>query len=447
MKLFTDNKEYYTTLFRLSTRIFLQNLMVFFTNFSDSIMLSKVGDAAVSGTYLCSTITTALQTFLTAFEGGILVLGSHLFGKKDLRSIRTILSYALFSALLLGGIFNIALAFFPRQILSFFSSDSEVLFCGCDYISLVCFSYLPFCISQILISGMRSVQVTGLGTASSLLSLTLKIGLNYILIGYTPSLFNMGIRGAGLATLISRIAECVMCVVYTFFIDKKFAFRIPHLFLQKSKLVSSYFRCVLPIFCGQAIWSVDLFAASAILGRISREVIFAASVANTLNGLAFVLINAVSNAVGLIIGKAVGEGKKDLIKSFSRTSQLIFALLGLILSSMILLFQKSFLSLYGEISPLSAEYSLKFLFVLALSIIPTSYEASSSVGILRATGDVWFTPIVDLILVPLLVIPLSLIAQRLSFAPNIVFLCLKADHFIKPFAVFLRFKRLEKRYK
>lgn len=447
MKLFTVDKDFYKLFFRLSTRILMQNLMVFFTSFSDSVMLSVVGDTAVSGSYICSTVTTILQTFLTAFEGGILVIGSHLFGEKNTKGIRIILAYALRCSLLLGLAFNAACAVFKSPVLSLFSSNEQILLCGCDYLSIVCFSYPFLCVSQILIFGMRSVHKTGLGAVSSLVSLTLKLGLNLLLIGYSPSLPNMGIHGAALSTLISRIAECILCVVFTFFIDKKLFFRLHDLLLHDKKLSRSYFRCVLPIFLGQTAWSVDLFAASAILGMLSPEVVFAASVASTVNALAFTWINASANAVGLIVGRAAGEGHDDLVKKYRRISQVIFSFLGAILCLAVLLSRKALLSLYREISPLSAEYSAGLLTVLAISLLPTAYEAASSIGLIRAVGDVWFTPITDSLLVLLLVIPLSCIAYRLSPRAHMIFLCLKADHFIKPFIVFFRLNKSKKRRK
>ena len=52
MKLFTKDKNFYKTLILLAIPVALQNLITFAVGFADNLMVSELGDSAVSGVYM-----------------------------------------------------------------------------------------------------------------------------------------------------------------------------------------------------------------------------------------------------------------------------------------------------------------------------------------------------------------------------------------------------------
>ena len=60
-KILTRDRDYYRDLIHLAIPVALQNLITFLVSLADNLMVSKLGDFAVSGVYTGSQIQTLLQ--------------------------------------------------------------------------------------------------------------------------------------------------------------------------------------------------------------------------------------------------------------------------------------------------------------------------------------------------------------------------------------------------
>lgn len=431
MRLITRDRSFYKNLIALAIPVALQNLITFAVGFADNLMVSALGDAAVSGVYMGGQIQTFLQMFSGGIEGAILILAAQYWGKGDTGSIRRIVAIGLHFSLLFGLALTAVCFAFPRPILSVFTPDETVIETGAAYLRIVCLSYVFFCLTQALIASMRSVEAARVGMVVSLISLVINVGLNYLLIFGKLGLPALGVAGAALATLISRIAETACMAVYTFKMDGKLKLKLRDLMHSDAELRKDFIRYGLPIIGGQVVWSVNLMANSAILGRFSAGVITAASVANTLNSLAYVTMNGMSSAVGVITGKTVGAGKKELMKEYARTVQILFLALGLLTGGTLFLIRNPFISLYSGITREAASVARQFITVLSVTMIGTCYQAAGLFGLVKSGGDIGFVFKNDSIFVFLVVLPSAIIASVLGAPPWVVFACLKCDQILK----------------
>lgn len=443
MTLFTKDRSFYKNLIKLAIPVALQNLITFAVGFADNLMVSKLGDSAVSGVYMGNQIQTFLQVFTVGIEGSILVLATQYWGKKDKSSIKKIVAVGLQFAVIFGLLLTAACAVFPSNIISLFTNEASVIESGASYLRIVCFSYVFFCVTQSLIASMRSVEVVRIGLFVSSVSLFVNVGLNYVLIFGKFGLPRMGINGAAAATLISRAVECAVMVIYVSKIDKRLELRLRDAFQTEKELRRDFIRYGLPIIAGQAVWSINMMANSAILGRFSEEVITAVSVANTMNTLAYVTMNGLSSAVGIITGKTVGAGQKELMKEYAKTVQIIFLSLGLVTGLAVFLLKNPFIGMYKGITAEAAEYSAQFISVLSVTLIGTCYQAACLFGLVKSGGDVTFVFKNDAFFVFLVVIPSALIASFIGAPAWVVFACLKCDQIFKCFVAAFKINRYD----
>ena len=431
MRLLTRDKSFYRSLVALAIPVALQNLITFAVTFADNLMVGALGDSAVSGVYMGSQIQTLLQMFSGGIEGAILILAAQYWGRQDTGSIKRIIAIGLHFSLIFGLALTAVCLAVPTQIISIFTQDPSVVADGAMYLRIVCLSYTFFCVTQALIAAMRSVEVARIGMLVSAISLVFNISLNYILIFGKLGMPALGIRGAAIATLISRMVETCVMVIYIGRADKKLRLRLSDLMKSDAILRKDFIRYGLPIVGGQVVWSVNMMANSAIMGRFVPAVITAVSVANTMNSLAYVTMTGLSSAVGIITGKTVGAGKTELMKEYARTVQILFLGVGLVTGGAIALLKAPFIGLYAGITAEAAKYSYQFITVLSVTIIGTCYQAACLFGLVKSGGDIGFVFKNDTIFVFGVVLPSAIIAAWLGAPAWVVFACLKCDQILK----------------
>lgn len=442
MKLFTKDRDFYRSLIALSVPIALQNLVTFAVGLLDNLMIGALGDAAVSGVYMGMQIQTLLQVFSGGIEGAILILAAQYWGKRDTESIRKIVAIGMKFSLGFGAVLTALCALFPTFIISLFSKDESVIESGVEYLGILCFSFLFFCLTQALIAAMRSVETARIGLYVSLVSLVINGVLNYILIFGKLGAPALGIRGAALATLFARVAESVIIVVYVLFFDRKLRFRFSELLRHDRALLRDFIRYGTPIVAGQLVWATNMLAGAAIMGRLSKAAVTGVSITNTLNNLAYVVMNGMAGAVGIITGKTIGEGKEEKMKEYAVTVQILFLALGILTGGTLFLLRDPFISLYN-VTPEAMEYARQFITVLSVTVIGTCYQCACLFGLVKSGGDIAFVFKNDAIFVFLVVLPSAILALSLGAAPWIVFTCLKCDQVLKCIVAFFKIRRYD----
>ena len=438
MRWITRDKTYYTRLVTLAVPVALQGLISFLVSFADNLMVNTLGDAAVSGVYLGSQLQTFIQLFTGGIGGVLLIISAQYWGKNEPEPIRRLVAIGLRFSVGVGILFTLAGLLFPEEIIALFTKDAAVIAEGAVYLKWVCLSYVFFCVTQALISAMRSVEITRIGMTVSLFSLVVNIALNYALIFGKLGLPALGIKGAAIATVASRMVETAVIVYFVFFRDKRLSFRLRHILLQDKLLAKDYLKYGLPIVAGDIVWSVNMMCNSGILGSYGAEVITAASVVNTLNTLAYITISGLASAMGIITGKTIGAGKADLMKEYARTTQLLFLGVGFLTGGFMYAIGKPFIGLYGGISAEAAAVALSFARVLVVTSVGTCYQMPCLFGLVKSGGDISFVFKNDSFFVFCVVLPSAFLAAHLGAPAWVTFACLKCDQILKCFVAVVK---------
>ncbi|MBR3966337.1 MAG: MATE family efflux transporter [Clostridia bacterium] len=438
----TKDKSFYKSLILLAIPMVLQNLITFSVGLADNIMIGTLGDSAVSGVYMGNQVQTVLQVLSTGIEGGLLLLAAQYWGKRDTDAVRRIVSIGLRFCLVLGLVFSVVCAVVPSFVIDIFTNEVAVIEKGSEYLSILAYSFFFFCLTQALIVSMRSVEVARIGLWVSLCSLVINIGLNYLLIFGKLGFPALEVKGAAIATLVSRFCEALLMVIYVAFVDKKLKIRFSHLLKIDKLLLRDYIKYGIPILMGQLVWGANLIANSIILGHFTESVITATSLANTVSSLMYVSLNGLSGAVGIIISKTVGSGDISRIKEYSHTTEILFLLLGILTGIGFALIRAPYIGLYN-ISEEAARYSSQFITVLCFTGIGTCYECGCLFGLVKSGGDVSFVFKNDTIFVFLVVIPSAIITAYMGLSPWIVYLCLKSDQILKCIVAFFKIRRFD----
>lgn len=439
--LLTKDRSFYKSLILLAIPIALQNLVTFLVNLADSIMVGSLGDAAVAGMYMGNQIQTLLQVFSGGIEGAVLILAAQYWGKKDTVSIRKISSIGMQFSLLVGVLLTVLCSIFPHEIIGLFTNDPITIQTGAAYLRIVCLSYVFFCLTQSLIASMRSVEIARIGLYVSLCSLAVNVGLNYLLIFGHFGFPEMGVRGAALATLIARIIETAIILTYVLAYDKRLQLKLSDFFKTDKTLLLDFLKYGAPIIAGQLVWATNMLTGTAIMGRqTALGAVVAVSIANTVNNLAYVVMNGMSGAVGIITGKTIGAGLEEKMREYAKTVQIIFLCLGLLTGLTVFLIKDPFISLYAVTDAAVLE-AKKYINVLSVTLIGTCYQAACLFGLVKSGGDISFVFKNDFIFVFFVVLPSAILATVFNAPAWVVFACLKCDQILKCFVAVVKINR------
>ncbi len=443
MKLFVRDKYFYNTFFRLTLTIALQNVIVFGVNLADNIMLGAYSQQALSGAALVNQIQYLLHMLIMGATESAVILSSRNWGRKDIAPIRSTAGISMYVAVFIALCMWTVVFFFPHWSLSLFSSDMAVIEEGVKYLKIVCFSYVFFAITNTLIATMRSVETVKIGFVVSLSTLVINMCLNYILIYGNFGAPRLGVQGAAIATLISRIVETCIMIFYVAFIDKKIHLRFRDIINPGKTLIKPYAKTGYPLLLSNAVWGFAMSVQTAILGHMGAEIIAANSIATTVFQVISVISYGSASAASVLIGKTIGEGDKSKVKSYAVTMQMLFLTIGFVTGGVLFLSKDIIINFY-DITEQARTLTLTFLTILSVTVVGTSYQMAALTGIVRGGGDTKFVLINDLIFMWGIVLPSSAIcAYVLNLSPVITFICLKSDQILKCFVAIFKVNRFK----
>lgn len=434
-------KAFYKSFFWLTLVIGLQNIISLGVNLSDNLMLGGYSETALSGVALANQIQFLLHMLVMGAAEGLVIMSSRFWGAKDIGSIKKIASIGMRMAIGLAVMLWLVVFLFPHATLSLFTSEAHVIAEGVSYLRIICFSYIFFAITNVLLASLRSVETVKIGFIVSLSTLLINVALNYVLIYGHLGFPELGASGSAIATLTARVIETVIVCVYIKFYDRKIGLKLKDFFHIDMGLFKSYIRIGSPVLMSNTIWGLAMAAQTAILGHMGEAVIAANSIATTIFQLVTVVVYASASATAVLIGKTIGEGHMDRIKPYAKTLQVLYLLLGLVTGAVLFILKDAVLGLYA-ISGDAKGLALQFMTVLSITVVGTAYQMPALTGIVRSGGDTRFVLYNDFIFMWLVVLPsTALCAFVFELSPLVTFICLKSDQILKCFVAIVKVNR------
>ena len=382
-----------------------------------------------------------VQQFALSIGNALVVLASQYWGEKRIKPIRTLTGIAL----KLGAICSIVIValcvMIPVPLLRLFTTSSDIIAQGQEYLSIIQWTFILFIITNVLMASLRSVGTVNISFYISVISLLVNVGINYTLIFGHFGFPEMSIKGAAIGTLIARIIEFLIVVIYIWKFDKKISLFSKELFMKDKGLRKDYTKVYIPIMFSQVLWGVSVPMQSAILGHLSDDAIAANSVATTFYQYLKVIVMAMSSTSAVMIGNAIGRGDLRRIKSDARTLSVIDVCIGLVLGLTLYLLRLPLLSFYNlsESATVMAEH---LIIIMAFIMVGMSYQMPVSFGIIQGGGDTKFTMTMNMISTWLIVMTMSFAAAFWWKLPvELVVLVIQSDQIFKGLPTFIHFRK------
>ncbi len=437
----TRDREFYKGFFSVWSVLVLYNVITLGVNLLDNVMVSAYSESAMAGVSAVNQVQFLFQQLMLGAGDAVVVLGSQYWGQKRTQPIKRFFVGALLLGAGLGLLFFTVSAITPAGVVSLFTNDPAIHAAGVEYLEVMKYSFVVFAMTNLLLAALRSVESVRIGFWVSVSTLLVNGGLNYLLIEGRLGFPRMGVTGAAIATLAARVIELVIVLVYLLCLDRKLAWRLRDFFRMDRLLVKDYLKLVRPFLVTSLLFGGAVMLQTVILGHLEEtgtggSTIAANSIASTLYQMLKVAIVGASSAAAVLIGKAIGSGKMEVIKSYAQTLQLMFVGIGVCTSTLLFLLRVPIVSLYAaispDISPETCRMALDFILVLCVTGFGTAYQMPVATGIIRGGGDAKFVLVNDLVSIWGIVIPVSLLAAFVfKWPPVVVIACLNADQVFK----------------
>lgn len=408
---FTRDRQFYRAFFKLALLIIFQNIFTYTVNIADNIMLGSYSQASLSGAAAINQIQFVVQAVIASALGqGISIVGSQYWGKNETDPIQTLTGIALKIGLAAGAVLTIAALISPRSLATIFTYDEVILEQAVQYLQIIRFTYLFFICTNILYATLRSMQIADIAFKLSIMTLLINVGINNCLIFGKFGLPELGIQGAAMGTLIARIAEFFVLLIYIAK-SKRMPFQFSmHKLLQKDEMLRrNYLKVTCPCIISMALFSGATAMQTAIFGHLDSDAIAANAMTNTMYQYCKIIPIGASSAAGALIGKSVGNREWNKLREYVNSLQFIFIGIGLIAAVLFVLISHVLLGFYS-LTPTAISYAKQMFVVLGFIVIASGYQSPCLMGIIGGGGDSRFVMLNDILYAGCFTVPVCLIS-------------------------------------
>lgn len=389
-----DWKHFYLSVLALVIPMALQNLINVGVTAADVVMLGRVGEKALSGASLAGQVQYIMTLFLFGLTSGATVLTAQYWGRKDTATIEKVLGLGMRAAIAVTALFFLAGQLIPGLLLKIFTDDPAVIAEGVKYLKIVSFSYLCMGITQTYLYIMRSVERVVVATVVYLCSLLCNVTINAILIFGLLGMPAMGVRGAAVGTLISRILEVVLVCLYSKFRNKEIKFRFKYLWKTEKVLNKDFLTYSFPVIMNEIFWGLGTAANTAVLGHMGSAAVAANSVAQVARQLATVVAFGLASATAIYLGKTIGEKKYAHAKAYAHKFLWLSVIMGAA-GGLLVLAASPVAAAMLTLSETAKGYMQFMFLVMSYFVVAQAFNTTLVVGTFRSGGDTRFGLILD----------------------------------------------------
>ena len=431
MQLFVRDKHFYQNVIKISVPIVLQSVITIGVNMVDTIMLGHYGEFQISGSSLANDFINIFQIMCMGMGYGAAVLTAQCWGSRKLLELKKTVTLMLRICLLISTLFSLITWCFPRQLMSLYTNDANIIEKGILYFRISAFSYIPTGLTLTLTAILRSVREVKLPLVVSLMTFGVNIFFNWVLIFGHLGMPELQIAGAAMGTLIARLFEAGIIGVYFIMIDQKIGYRIKDLFVKCGKVTNSYIKYSIPVLISDTLLGLGNTIVAMIIGHLGASFVAANAIVSQVNRMSVVFTQGVSSSASVITGNTLGEGDVKKTYEQSITFLILSVLIGIMASLIILGIAPIVISGF-HINQETRDICYELMVAVAIMVVFQSVQSVLTKGVLRGGGDTQFLMLADILFLWLVSVPFGYwVGLVLNASPFWIYVSLKLDFIIK----------------
>lgn len=416
---YLGTKQFYKRLFTIALPIMAQNGISNVVNMLDNLMVGRIGTEQLSGVSIVNDLMFVYQLCLFGAISGAGIFTAQYYGQKNNEGIRETFRIKV---IICGIIMLLGVAVFGLKdttLISYYLHEGSetgdlaaTLNYGHIYMMIMIAGLLPQAAEFVYSSTLRETGETIVPMKASFAAVFINLVLNYILIYGKLGFPVLGVAGAAIATVISRIIQSSMVIIWT----HRHTDVMPYIvgayatFKVSGSLVKKVCVTGLPLVINESLWSLGIVLQKQSYSTRGLAVVAGLNINSTFFNVFSICFIAFGDAVAIMVGQLLGAGKMEEAKDTGAKIN-AFVTCSCIVVGALLFFTAGYLpKLYnttGEVRSLAAD----FLRVTG-ALMPLFGLCHSLYFTIRAGGRTFITFLFDSAFLMLIGVPLAYFLTR-----------------------------------
>ncbi len=313
-------REHYKRNFFLAYPVMLSQLGQVLVGVADSLMVGRLGAEPLAAASLANIIFYAIMVFGLGVSYAVTPLVAAADGEQDQSKITTIFSNGLVVNTILGMILALGIVL-CTPVLYYLDQPPEVVTLAIPYLRIITISLIPYMVFQSFRQFAEGLSNTRQAMYITLSGNAINILLNYLLIYGAWGFPELGLNGAGWATLVSRIIMAISMGLFIYYAPRFRPFRGAFSFFHISRAaISRILKVGVPAGL-QFVFEVSAFGYAAIMmGWLGTQTLAAHQIAINLASISYMMATGIASAATIRVGNQLGRRDIPNLRTAGYTS-------------------------------------------------------------------------------------------------------------------------------
>ena len=432
--------EHKKQLFKLTWPLFLEMVLFSVIGSMDTLMLGSYAADAVGAVGSVNSVLSLFQVVSNIITAGTGILCAQYIGAgKTMEEKQPLILGSLIINTALGILFSLVAVFGGDLLLAMVNLDPALRPYAKEYLSIVGgFLFLQM-IAMTFFVVIRSHGKTRSTMIFSVIMNLINVALNYVLINGHFGFPRLGVSGAAIATVFSKVFSCVAGGIYLFFFVLP-GFSWKPRWKQMLKSAKTVLAFGSPAAGEQISYTLSNLVVMYMINGLGPTVTNTYNYLNMIVSYVYLFSMSLGQGTSIMIGWSVGQKKLEQAKGICLFAIRLSFLIAMVSVAILCLVRKPLFGLVMKDSEIVA---------LASSVVLTNFirEAGRSrnlvlVNALRAAGDVRFPLYIGLVSMWLFNVGFSwLLGLQLGWGLHGIWIALGLDECCRAIAMQIRWKR------
>ena len=423
----------------LAVPMMIQNGITNAVSLVDNLMVGSLGTESMTAV---SIVGQLIFVFFLAVFGGLSgpgIYGAQYYGQRNKEGFQTVFRLKLWITAVIVLVGMIIFITNGSRLIGLYLHGStqgmdagKTLEQGMEYLHIMLIGLIPFAFTQIYAGSLREMGESVKPMIAGIASVFVDIVFNYLLIYGVFFFPRLGVRGAAIATVLSRYVEAAIVIGWTHRHTEKNAFakglystlKVPAN-LTKKILVKGT-----PLLFNETLWASAMAMLTQCYSIRGLNVVASLNISNTINNVFNIVFIALGDSVAIIVGQLLGAG--DMKKARDTDNKMIaFSVMCCTCVAMVMFVMAPLFPMLYNTNDEARELA-KYLIMITAFFMPQNAFLHATYFTLRSGGKTIITFLFDSVFIWCVSVPIAFVLSRYTgIHVLVIYACVQLADLIK----------------